>query len=162
MKLTWIKALQHPISHASCPIQLAPCIARQQPETRLFHCNWAGAIFHWRADLDSSCWLCSWHRIPPGTKPIGATCICTENEFPQEFCEHAENDSSNVLSCIRASVNTGPACVRAKKSFPTNFPACIGFRRVLPGEGQKVPQSPKPRKSNEKVAKKRLWGSTRK
>ena len=36
--------------------------------------------------------------------------------------------SSTRFSCIRASANTGPACIRARKLFPNYlFPVCIGF-----------------------------------
>ena len=53
------------------------------------------------------------------------------NEFPQEFGNCAENNSSKLFSCIRASANTGPACIHAKINSPEKFPACIGF---VPGE----------------------------
>ena len=36
------------------------------------------------------------------------------NEIPQEFGQYADNDPAKKLSCIRASANTGPACIRAK------------------------------------------------
>ena len=51
-----------------------------------------------------------------------------KNNFPQEFGQYAENDSSKIFSYIRASANTGPACIREKKLIPRDFfPACIGF-----------------------------------
>ena len=47
------------------------------------------------------------------------------------ICEGAntyfKNNSSKIFSCIRASANTGPACIRAKINSPRLFPACIGF-----------------------------------
>ena len=48
-------------------------------------------------------------------------------EFLQESSYSAENDPSKIFSCIRASANTGPACIRAKINSPRIFPACIGF-----------------------------------
>ena len=48
-------------------------------------------------------------------------------EFPHESSYSAENDPSKIFSCIRASANTGPACIRAKIIPPEFLPACIGF-----------------------------------
>ena len=48
------------------------------------------------------------------------------NNFPQ-FGSYAENDSSKIFSCIRASANTGPACIREKITSPRIFSAFIGF-----------------------------------
>ena len=40
------------------------------------------------------------------------------NDFPQEFGKYAENNPSKIFSCIRMSVNTAPACIRAKNKIP--------------------------------------------
>ena len=49
------------------------------------------------------------------------------NNFPQEFCEYAENGSSKIFSCIRAVRIQAPH-VFAEKLIPQEFfPACIGF-----------------------------------
>ena len=39
-------------------------------------------------------------------------------EFLQESSYSAENDPSKIFSCIRASANTGPACIRANINSP--------------------------------------------
>ena len=49
------------------------------------------------------------------------------NAFPQEFGEYAENDPSNIFSCICASANTAPACIHTKLIPQEMFPACVGF-----------------------------------
>ena len=46
---------------------------------------------------------------------------------PPKYGKYEENSSSKIFSCIRASANTGPACIGAKISSPRIFPACIGF-----------------------------------
>ena len=49
------------------------------------------------------------------------------NSFPQEFGYYAENDSSTIVSCIRASANTGPACIRGKINSPRIFSCMYWF-----------------------------------
>ena len=47
------------------------------------------------------------------------------------ICEGAntylKNDSSKLFSCIGASANTGPTCIRTTINSSRFFPACIGF-----------------------------------
>ena len=47
------------------------------------------------------------------------------------ICEGAntyfKNNSSNIFSCIRASANTGPACIRAKINSPRIFSCMYWF-----------------------------------
>ena len=45
------------------------------------------------------------------------------HEFPQEIGKHLEHYSSKICSCIRASANTGPACIRAKSI--TQYFSCM-------------------------------------
>ena len=49
------------------------------------------------------------------------------NEFLHELGTYVENTSSKIFARIRASANTGPACLRAKIDSPRILPACIGF-----------------------------------
>ena len=49
------------------------------------------------------------------------------NEFPQEFGQYVENDSSKIFSCISASANTGPACIHSKINSPRNFSCMYWF-----------------------------------
>ena len=46
---------------------------------------------------------------------------------PKNLAKYSGNTSSIIFSCIRASANTGPACIRAKIDSPRICPACIGF-----------------------------------
>ena len=46
---------------------------------------------------------------------------------PKNLAQYSGNTSSKIFSCIRASANTGPSCIRAKINSPRFFPACIGF-----------------------------------
>ena len=45
----------------------------------------------------------------------------------KNLAQYSGNTSSKIFSCIRASANTGPACIRAKMNSPRIFPAYIGF-----------------------------------
>ena len=49
------------------------------------------------------------------------------NEFPQELWLRCRRNPSKIFSFIRASANTGPACLRAKNEFPKN--AALRFKR---------------------------------
>ena len=52
--------------------------------------------------------------------------ICTETNS-QEFGKYVENNCSKILSCIRASASTGPACIRAKINSSRMFSCMYWF-----------------------------------
>ena len=43
------------------------------------------------------------------------------DEFPPKYGKYTEDYSSRIFSCIRASANTGPACIREKINSPRFF-----------------------------------------
>ena len=46
---------------------------------------------------------------------------------PRNLVQYSGNTSSKIFSCIRASANTGPACIRAKINSPRFFSCMYWF-----------------------------------
>ena len=55
--------------------------------------------------------------------------------FPKNLAKYSGNTSSKIFSCIRASADAGPACIRAKINSPRIFSCmywfCAGTYRFL-------------------------------
>ena len=75
---------------------------------------------------------------------IQARHVFAPSEFPKNLAQYSGNTSSKVFSCIRASVNTGPACIRAKINSPRIFSCmywfCAGGYYETPVCSQNLPQ----------------------
>ena len=46
---------------------------------------------------------------------------------PKNLAQYSGNTSSKIFSCIRASANAGPACIRAKINSPRIFSCMYWF-----------------------------------
>ena len=46
---------------------------------------------------------------------------------PKNLSKYSGNTCSKIFSCIRASANTGPACIRAKINSPRDFSCMYWF-----------------------------------